>query len=577
LRTLTLIAALLAGAGAALAQKKTELGDYETLALEEALEREGASIDDAPEGKTVAAIRVVNLEVFSRRDGFLQALNRLHVTTRASVIAREVLVRPGETWDAERIAETERNLEIPEYSSLVVIVPVVSPRPGHVDVLVVTRDVWSLRTSSKIEIQNSTLVELLMFPAENNFLGMRKQVSLFFLLDLGSASIGPRYVDPNIAGTHMTFTGFAQAIFNRQNSAFEGHRFDATLEMPFWSLSRRWGGKLRFAKADAIDRTFRDTEVVLHPDPDRPGADPDEARAPREFRLRTVDIAAEGTRSIGTAFINRFTLGYQLSVRRPELLEGFPDDPELAELFAAEVLGRDERLSGPLARYHGFLPRFATYKNVETLDIVEDVRIGPEFILELSPAFELLGSELDLFRTAAQLGWTLDFAGAGYLRAFAGGNLRAGEGGVTGAEVSASAFAALPTIGPAGRVVLSARYDQLIENIDDRVLLAGAQEGLRGYAIGAFAGEARLLLNAELRSPPIAFKALRINGVAFYDVGHAAATASELVPRHNVGVGMRFVFPQDTRFVNRLDWAFPIDGDESVLPGRFSFSFGQFF
>jgi outer membrane translocation and assembly module TamA len=81
--------------------------------------------------------------------------------------------------------------------------------------------------------------------------------------------------------------------------------------------------------------------------------------------------------------------------------------------------------------------------------------------------------------------------------------------------------------------------------------------------------------NLELRSAPVAIKALRLAAVVFWDMGHAAGSFSELDLHHDVGFGLRTLLPQDSRFINRFDWAFPINGDP--WPGRFSFSFDQFF
>lgn len=559
------------------ASLEAELGRYEEIALAEALAREQTTIDPQPEGKRVGRIRVVNHEVFDREDGFLRIFNNLHITTREHVIEREVLLRPGELWDERKIDETARNLEVPEFSSLVVIVPVRSSTPSMVDVLVVTRDVWSLRTNAKFEVQNDTLVRLLMFPAENNFLGFRKQVALAFDLDLGALSVGPSYTDPNIMGTRLRFSGFYQAIFNRYSKDHEGSRTALDLSLPLYSLDRSWGASLRFARQNFIHRTFRDTDVILHPDPLREDAVPGEENAPREFRLRTTDVAAEGTYSIGTRFENRFSLGFAVSYRRPSLLPDFPGSPELALLFEEEVLGRSERLAGPVARYEGFLPRFATYRNINTLDLVEDVRLGPEVTLEVSPALELVGSEIDLFRLRTTAGWTFDLLRDGYLRAAAFGGSRWEADGVSDADVGGTFKAALPSFDGVGRFVVGAEATELLENDADQILLAGAQTGLRGYQVGEFAGEAVAVGNVEFRTVPLAIKALRLGAVVFWDMGHAAETFSELDIHHDVGIGLRTLLPQDSRFINRFDWAFPLNGPEAGFPGRFSFSFDQFF
>jgi hypothetical protein len=83
--------------------------------------------------------------------------------------------------------------------------------------------------------------------------------------------------------------------------------------------------------------------------------------------------------------------------------------------------------------------------------------------------------------------------------------------------------------------------------------------------------------NVELRTVPIAVRFLRFGAAAFWDVGHAASSLFELDPHHDVGIGFRLLVPQDSPFINRFDWAVPLNGDQAGFPGRFSISFGQYF
>ena len=100
------------------------------------------------------------LVVFGPRDRFLQFFNLFHYTTRGISIEREVTLQPGERWDDTKILETERRLRDPILTARVVVVPVRSAAPGTVDLLVVTRDVWSLRMNSNYELQAGKLTGL---------------------------------------------------------------------------------------------------------------------------------------------------------------------------------------------------------------------------------------------------------------------------------------------------------------------------------------------------------------------------------------------------------------------------------
>jgi len=177
--------------GAARAHDYDELGALEKEAVDQVLRARRLEVEDHPEGKTIGAILVENLEVFSERDGCtLMWFNRFHATTRAGVIAREVLLRPGQVWDQERVDETRRGLRDPFLSNAVVLLPVKGARPETVDLLVVTRDVWSLRLSNNFEIQDGQLTLLLFSLTETNLFGWRKKLAFGFIMDQGSIEIG---------------------------------------------------------------------------------------------------------------------------------------------------------------------------------------------------------------------------------------------------------------------------------------------------------------------------------------------------------------------------------------------------
>ncbi|MEO8450044.1 MAG: BamA/TamA family outer membrane protein [Gemmatimonadota bacterium] len=75
------------------------------------LAAQAARVDSAP--PVIKAIEIERANVFGvdETNNFLLRLaNKLHATTRAWVIRREVLLRPGERWDSARVAESARNL-----------------------------------------------------------------------------------------------------------------------------------------------------------------------------------------------------------------------------------------------------------------------------------------------------------------------------------------------------------------------------------------------------------------------------------------------------------------------------------
>ncbi len=97
--------------------------------------------------QTIDTIIVVNRNVFNLADdapGFLaHAANALHVTTRAGVIRRALLVNPGDRYDSARVAESERALR-----SLYVFSRVrmdTTRLDGRLALRVATTDGWSTK------------------------------------------------------------------------------------------------------------------------------------------------------------------------------------------------------------------------------------------------------------------------------------------------------------------------------------------------------------------------------------------------------------------------------------------------
>src|SRR5439155_9438298 len=115
----------------------------------------------------------------------------------------ELPIHAGEVWDSDRVAEGARILHDPLYSSVVALLPIKSSEPGKVDLLVVTRDVWSLRFNTQYTFQQGSLTNLSISISENNFLGHRDVLAAAALMDQGSLAFGPLFINKNLLGKHL--------------------------------------------------------------------------------------------------------------------------------------------------------------------------------------------------------------------------------------------------------------------------------------------------------------------------------------------------------------------------------------
>ncbi len=587
-----------------------QLGTLERGAVDVALAARGLAIDPAPTGKVVGFIHVVNLDVFQPSDGrLLEWFNHFHRTTREDHIRRESLLLPGMAYDPALADETMRNLRNrstyatldPTWSSIVAMVPVKAATPGTVDVLIVTRDVWSLRLNSDYNYQPGYLITLNASLAENNLLGWRKQMSVEFIMRQGDMWLGPTYLDPNVLGTHLRFTsafyeGWARKIGEVAAGPREGFSDWQRLEYPFYALSQHWGGFVDGSYTTSVTRMIEGTDgspaAVLtrfNPDTDQcvlPGGPSDPSSTLTgacAYRYRVGAFTTGLTRSFPRSWlIQRVTVGNEIGLVRPSFLADFPADTELRAGFEKTYFRIAERTSGLYAQYDAFTPRYRTYHDLDTYDLGEDQRLGPSVTLRFGRASTLLGSEADFFRFQAEAHVNLGLLG-GYQNVGASWESRDYSDGLRDQLIKAQFYAASPVLARSVRVVASGTAGFVADNVHRMQVYVGGLEGLRGYPVNTFLGYDWYLAHLELRSMALSVSSLRLGGLVFADAGHAADTAQGLMLYGDAGAGLRLLVPQLNADVLRCDWAFPLRAaraDAQVpagWPGRISCGFRQAF
>ena len=165
---------------------------------------------------------------------------------------------------------------------------------------------------------------------------------------------------------------------------------------------------------------------------------------PWKYDLRLVNVESTVTRSIGTDVKHRLSLGHRLEVQRPSLTADFPMDPIGRDAFERYVFPRSERSSALVARYSLFTPVYTVYRDVDSFDLPEDQRLGPELLAELGAAFKAIGSEANFLTPRLGGAWTLDIADDGVVRFSAGVRGRLQSGRWTDNVVSGTVAGASP-------------------------------------------------------------------------------------------------------------------------------------
>jgi hypothetical protein len=180
---------------------------YELATIEQELTAVGGAIERAPEGKIIERVILRPLDVLEERDplpGFaIDVLNAFHATSRPYTIKRELLSNVGQPYHQVTVDETARNLRSIRQFSVVLCVPLVGSRPDRVRLLVITKDIWSLRLNSDFRIAGGGLESLVLAPSEENLFGTHHSVSLRFSLDPASYSLGTTYRVPRIADSRL--------------------------------------------------------------------------------------------------------------------------------------------------------------------------------------------------------------------------------------------------------------------------------------------------------------------------------------------------------------------------------------
>ncbi|HEY0483016.1 MAG TPA: hypothetical protein VGD37_36095, partial [Kofleriaceae bacterium] len=518
----------------------------------------------APWGKVIGAVRVYNEAVFAEPSPFLQFFNHFHATTTESTIRAEAVVSAGEVWSQERIEETARRLRDPLWTSVVAVIPVQAAAPGTVDVLIVTRDIWSLRLNTQYTFQQGKLTNLTTSLSENNFLGRRDVLSAALTMDQGAVAIGPLFIDKNLLGEHLDLRVRVDDILNRdeltKHSALrsEGSDSTITLNRPLWSLASEWAVGASFTHRFAIDRQYLGTmlRTYRYTDPETNAV----TLLERQWSMRRWGTNLFATRQWGTTVKQQLSFGHGYNSQRPRPLDNFTGNAAQRAEFIAKVLPTSEVTSVPFVEYALFTPRYRTLRNIATFDLAEDLRTGPDLDVTLGFGLAILGSDHNFERLTSAVGWTLPWARDGFVRVATGLGGRYQEGEFIDNTATWSVRAATPPIADAVRFLAQSSLSTRWHDTQNQFLTIGSDSGLRGYGINEFIGQRYFNLQAEARMLPYPIWVIRLGGVAFYDVGGAADSLAQMTLHHDVGLGLRILVPQTSAQLVKFDFAVPLDG-----------------
>jgi len=548
---------------------------YEAHRVDHALRTNGYERDLVPFAKRIAFVRIVREEVFVGEELLVPIVlpqraptwpNTFHWLTEESVVRRELLCQEGDTYDAERIAESERNLRALGILSLARIEAVRGARADEVGILVFTRDLWSLRLETGFE-GTGAAYGITAQLIERNLFGRDKQLALRVDSDSNAWSLGEVYIDSRVAGERLALTESFDVIFNHATGATEGSQGALTFGKPFYDLQQQLSWTLAASYSVAVIRPLVGTELR--------GVRPTEGRlepcdiGERRCYQRTWDqqrggASASASYRIGTLYKQTFTLELGFSDAAVQPNEQTLVESGTRQEAIAEVLPRVRRQAYPRLGYSVWLPRYAVLENLSTFGQSESVRTGPELIASFAAPLEAFGSSTDslVFSTSAGYVWSHWNA---ILEAEIGAGTRLEEGRPGDQKLTLMTRGATPPW-LLGRLVGIASFIGQRRDTDGSVVTLGGDNGLRGYeAAELFAdGGSSVRGSAEYRTLPLELSSVHVGGVLFYDVGAVYTSLDNVDFGQSVGTGVRVLFPQFNRYPFRLDVGFPLTGGFGV-------------
>ncbi|MEE2643408.1 MAG: hypothetical protein VYD19_00620 [Myxococcota bacterium] len=511
-----------------------------------------------PSGVTVHSIHILRLEVFDEAETpWLTPLNALHALTRASRVHQELRLKPGERYSQRLTLESERNLRRSGLFAAVQVFPAAPLDSSELILLVITRDLWSLRLESAFNFTGSLLNGAQMSLVERNLFGQGQQLRLSGALSPFTESVGLSFVDPRLLGRYALALGGGLRI-GRQSGELEGGSASISLSRPLYNLDQRWSYAFSFSGSNVLSRWTQGGAQLVWDDPETAAIE----SIPIQWWGRAIGASAGlawqrpgrwTVQSAGGLNLSWATLrpAAQLSARQ-------------AGQWETSILPLARRELGPYLQLSLFERRFETRRDVSTFDLSEDLRLGP------SASFSFgLPVSLDDGALARQGGlqlrsvWGPEAGKAedGFLSLSAGGGARHSALGWSDMRLSASLLVVSPRAS-LGRLVLRSDWVSRWADSSRSLLSLGGSEGLRGYPTQAFyqQGGERFRGNLEYRGRPLRWLSVVLGPVLFLDVGGLHQRGEPLPIYSAAGAGLRLLFPQFNRSVFRLDGAAPLGG-----------------
>ncbi|HLF11401.1 MAG TPA: hypothetical protein VJA26_09300 [Gammaproteobacteria bacterium] len=465
--------------------------------------------------------------------------NRVHISTRGSVIENILLFEEGDALQARLLDESARALRARGFlAEASVLLGSYDEGTNSVDVEVRVRDAWSLAPDLKLG-RSGGENELGVGLSDGNLFGTGKELTVSYTSDVDRDESFLSYGDANVRGSRVRLNALLA-------NASDGHRRAVAAERPFFALDTRWslGGAAR--NEQRVDSIYDLGETV------------------DEFQhdVRSHSLQGGWSRGLVDRRARRWLFGLTSEEHRFR---------PTAQIPQPILLPQDRKLVYPWVGFQLVEDDFREMTELNDMGRTEDISLGLNLLFSLGFSDKGLGADRDatLFNAAVQKGW--ESGGSGRLLLLnAGASARDEDDGIHDSIIYADARYYRRNLGKhlfsASLRVLSGR------NLDaENQVLLGGDNGLRGYPLRYQAGEQRAILTLEQRfyTDWYPWRLFRVGYAIFMDAGRVwgddPRAAPSLGALYDAGIGLRLSSPRSSgRSIVHIDLAFPFNGDPTI-------------
>jgi hypothetical protein len=498
----------------------------------------GPGVGEVAPGTPIVSVRIERHDVFDLEDPATSArpyrwVDALHALTRENFIRSLLLFKVGDPLDPLRLVESELILRETGFLNPVTISA--HPVPGGAEVVVETRDQWTISVDIKYNLSGNRMRTGGSI-SDDNLLGSGKSVSFGITSDpeRNSATFG--YKD-------LTFLGSRWQIALSYTKSSDGSARFFRVRYPFYELAT--------PRAGGVEWQQNASQIYLWSDAKRGVTGTADTRSFEAwFGLRLPGGGIRTDRLTVGVFGDRALFGQWLRV------DGSPYPRPT-----------DRDLIGPEVGWDHETFRWEVVQGFRSWQRQEDLPLGPNWQVTAGLSLPALGGDRSSLRYHGAL-TVGKLTGRTYSWLIADVSGRVEDGGLANGITHLEVGGALT--GAAGWRVRVA--GDLGHNLDgERQLTLGADTGLRGYDPNKFDGTSRMVVNLEWRHRLTAeLLHLAVLGLtAFGDAGRtwgARVGPASQGWRGDLGAGLLVEITRAAVVrILRLEMAFPDHGGGPVF------------